>query len=66
MKYALTLREEEIKKRVAEDFFAKFETSHILGNIDFCVSVQDGLGLTTDLTFKVFCGQSLKKVIKKI
>ena len=48
MKYALTLREEEIKKRVAEDFFAKFETSHILGNIDFCVSVQDGLGLTTD------------------
>ncbi|MGN0731909.1 MAG: hypothetical protein ACI4MA_08410 [Treponema sp.] len=48
MKYSLTLREEEIKKRVAEDFFAKFETSHILGNIDFCVSVQDGLGLTTD------------------
>lgn len=48
MKYALTLREEEIKKRVAEDFFAKFETSHILGNVDFCVSVQDGLGLTTD------------------
>ena len=48
MKYALTLREEEIKKRVAEDFFAKFETAHILGNIDFCVSVQDGLGLTTD------------------
>lgn len=48
MKYALTLREEEVKKRVAEDFFAKFETSHILGNVDFCVSVQDGLGLTTD------------------
>ena len=48
MIYALTLREEEIKKRVAEDFFAKFETAHILGNIDFCVSVQDGLGLTTD------------------
>lgn len=48
MKYALTLREEEIKKRVAEDFFAKFETAHILGNVDFCVSVQDGLGLTTD------------------
>lgn len=48
MIYALTLREEEIKKRVAEDFFGKFETAHILGNIDFCVSVQDGLGLTTD------------------
>lgn len=48
MKYALTLREEEIKKRVANDFFGKFETAHILGNIDFCVSVQDGLGLTVD------------------
>ena len=48
MKYALTLREEEVKKRVAEDFFGKFETSHILGNVDFCVSVQDGLGLTVD------------------
>lgn len=48
MIYDLTLREEEIKKRVANDFFEKFETAHILGNIDFCVSVQDGLGLTTD------------------
>lgn len=48
MIYDFNLREEEIKKRVADDFFAQFETSHILGNVDFCVSVQDGLGLTTD------------------
>lgn len=48
MIYSLSLREEEIKKRVAADFFSKFETSHILGNVDFCVSVQDGLGLTAD------------------
>lgn len=48
MIYDFNLREEEIKKRVADDFFAQFETSHILGNVDFCVSVQDGLGLTID------------------
>ena len=48
MSYDLSLREEEVKKRVAEDFFRKFETSHILGNVDFCVSVKDGLGLITD------------------
>lgn len=48
MSYDLSLREEEVKKRVADDFFRKFETSHILGNVDFCVSVKDGLGLITD------------------
>ncbi len=48
MIYDLSLREEEIKKRVGNDFFCKFETSHILGNIDFCVSIRNGLGLTTD------------------
>lgn len=48
MIYDLTLREEEVKKRVAEDFFNKFETVHILGNIDFCVSVPYDLGLFTE------------------
>ena len=46
--YDLSLREEEITKRVAQDFFDKYETAHILGNIDFCVSVREDLGLTLD------------------
>lgn len=46
MSYNLSFREEEIKKRVAKDFFSRFETSHILGNVDFCVSVPEDLGLT--------------------
>lgn len=48
MIYDLNLREEEIKKRVANDFFSIFETAHILGNIDFCVSFKHDLGLFTE------------------
>lgn len=36
MKYH-QIREEELKNRVAKDYFYLFDTSHIIGNIDFCV-----------------------------
>lgn len=48
MSYDLSLREEEIKKRISVDFFGEYETVHILGNIDFCVSVPGNLGLFAD------------------
>ncbi len=48
MIYDLALREEEIKKRISVDFFGEYETVHILGNIDFCVSVPGNLGLFAD------------------
>lgn len=37
MKYA-NIREEELKNKVGQDFFSDFDTSKILGNIDFCVT----------------------------
>ena len=38
MSYPLTLREEELKNKVASEWFHDFDSTQILGNIDFCVS----------------------------
>lgn len=35
--YSLNLREEELKNKVAKDFFENFDTTRIVGNVDFCV-----------------------------
>ena len=32
------LREEELKNRIAQDYFCDFDCSKIIGNIDFCVT----------------------------
>lgn len=32
------IREEELKNKVGSDFFSNFDTSKIVGNIDFCVT----------------------------
>lgn len=37
--YPLDIREEELKLRVAKDFFANYDTTNILGSIDFCVAM---------------------------
>jgi len=37
MKYSKDLREEELKNRVATDFFGSFDCNSILSNIDFAV-----------------------------
>ncbi len=37
--YPLDIREEELKLKVAEDWFSIYDTTKILGSIDFCVSV---------------------------
>ena len=39
-KYDLTLREEEIKLKVAKDWFANYDTTQIIDNIDFAVAIQ--------------------------
>ena len=36
MKYN-KIREEELKNKVSVDWFSKYDTTEILGNIDFCV-----------------------------
>jgi len=38
MKYN-NCREEELKHKVAKDYFGKFDCTKIIGNVDFCVSV---------------------------
>lgn len=37
--YDLQLREEELKNKVAQDFFSGYDTTKIIGNIDFCVAI---------------------------
>ena len=39
IRYPLTIREEELKNKVAADWFANFNTTQMVGNIDFCVAV---------------------------
>jgi len=38
MPYPLTIREEELKNKVAADFFAAYDSTRIIGNIDFCIA----------------------------
>ena len=39
MPYVTGIREEELKNKVAADWFADYDCTRIVGNIDFCVSV---------------------------
>ena len=35
--YPSSIREEELKNKVAADFFGAFDCTRIIGNVDFCV-----------------------------
>ena len=37
-KYDINIKEEELKRKVGNDFFGNFDTTRIICNIDFCVS----------------------------
>ena len=37
--YPQSLREEELKNKVAADWFGPFDCTRIIGNIDFCVDI---------------------------
>ena len=39
IRYPLNIREEELKNKVAADWFKDFDTTQIVGNVDFCVAV---------------------------
>jgi hypothetical protein len=57
------IREEELKNRIARDYFSDFDCTQIIGNIDFCVPVfyqQKELLSETES----FSGQKQKKVIQ--
>ena len=36
--YPLNIREEELKNKVAHDYFGDYDTTKIIGNIDFCIA----------------------------
>ncbi len=39
MSYEVNIREEELKNTVAQDYFEGFNTNKIIGDVDFCVSM---------------------------
>ena len=39
-KYDLNIREEELKNKVAKDWFSNYDTTQIIDNIDFAVAIQ--------------------------
>ncbi len=40
--YPSSIREEELKNKVADDFFGAFDCTRIIGNVDFCVAAKTG------------------------
>ena len=38
MSYANALREEELKNKIAADFFKDYDSTKIIGNVDFCIA----------------------------
>jgi len=46
MSYNKKIREEQLKNKVAKDYFWIHDTTKIIGNVDFCVAMhQSGKGL---------------------
>jgi len=40
MSYDLNIREEELKNKIAKDYFELYDNTKIIGDVDFCVSMQ--------------------------
>ena len=56
--YPVDIREEELKLRVAKDWFASYDTTKILGSIDFCVAVPNDASLFKDETESLIWGEA--------
>ena len=39
MKYEINIREEELKNKVAKDYFSIYDWTQIIGDVDFCVAI---------------------------
>lgn len=46
MAYSNLIREEELKNKIASDFFSAYDTTQILGDVDFCVALPAENGST--------------------
>lgn len=52
------IREEELKNKIAEDFFLSYDTTKIIGNVDFCVAPKTKKGMVPlfgERPFKKVC-----------
>ncbi len=47
MKYQ-SIREEELKNKVAHDYFSAYDSTKIIGNVDFCICLHKNLKNTTE------------------
>ena len=56
--YPIDIREEELKLRVAKDWFDLYDTTKILGSIDFCVAVPNQDSLFKDETESLVWGEA--------
>lgn len=62
MKYDSRIREEELKNRVASDFFQDYDCVNILGNVDFSVCIKDNTPSLFDNEFLAW-GEAKRGVI---
>ena len=56
--YPSSIREEELKNKVAADFFGAFDCTRIIGNVDFCAAHK---ALAAQIAPKVYEYGFLKK-----
>ncbi|MBJ2187080.1 MAG: hypothetical protein JFR41_00380 [Muribaculaceae bacterium] len=49
MSYSILIREEELKNKVAQDWFQSYDTTNILGAIDFCVALSADNNHTSEI-----------------
>ena len=59
--YPQTLREEELKNKVAADWFGPFDCTRIIGNVDFCVDIP-----ATELALGYESEPAAKRAVKRI
>ena len=66
MAYYGNILEEELKNKVARDYFAEYDNTQIIGKIDFCIAIprpRDGGGICLKLNH--LCGQRRSRERKK-
>ncbi len=56
--YSTDIREEELKLKVAKDWFSVYDTTKILGSIDFCVSLPANNSLFKDEIYSLVWGEA--------
>ena len=52
MSYEINIREEELKNQIANTYFHEFNCRKIIGNIDFCLSIENKIDIQSLLWAK--------------